>query len=512
MKKQFLSSFFALTMLVLMGTMFFVACNDDDDNPPIVVLDGYYIKGAGTALTDLADNGRMTVARNEVNQTDRADLFEMYIAVKAGTDGFNIVMVKGDTLKTYGPGADFAKVPTDSLNTDEPKNGLWRGSMIETTNKFTVEADGLYHVAFDRELMIVVIAKVDWGIIGAATPGGWSTSSDLTSQGFDLNTMTFQVTDLVMTKADFKFRYSNGWKIILDANYDLGGGSTGIKVNTNFGGQNQSETSLDPLVPGGPNISNDTPGKYTVTMVWTLGTGHVATMTKTGDLDLVDYTSTSLGLVGDGLVATGNWDETIMLSTPTIENVTTYIWTWAGVEINNTGSFKIREGQDWNGKVIGYNEVTMSGLAADKFGTNGDGNFVPSEAGTFDFELKIDAVTETYTLAVNPAGQAPELYMLGDGCTAGWDNTIALPMTGTAGEYTITTTLSAGKWIKFITTLGAWAPMYGTDAAGTSESGNLVYRATESDPDPNSIPTPATDGTYTVSVNTNTLTYTITAK
>jgi starch-binding outer membrane protein SusE/F len=124
-------------------------------------------------------------------------------------------------------------------------------------------------------------------------------------------------------------------------------------------------------------------------------------------------------------------------------------------------------------------------------------------------KLKIDAVTENYTFTVNPAGAAPEMFMLGDGSLAGWDNTQALPMTGKDGVYSITTQLGGGKNIKFITTLGQWAPMYGTDGAGTSTGGNLVFRPTENDPDPASIPTPAEDGLYTVTIDVNNLTYAI---
>jgi hypothetical protein len=40
-------------------------------------------------------------------------------------------------------------------------------------------------------------------------------------------------------------------------------------------------------------------------MVWTLGTGFAATMTKTGDLDAFNYTNTELGLIGDGLIVDG---------------------------------------------------------------------------------------------------------------------------------------------------------------------------------------------------------------
>lgn len=509
MKKVNFSALMKLTWALMLGLVFIASsCKDDPDpvDPPVIVLDGLYVKGAATALADFDAKGMLKSTKNEVNQTDRADLMEIYIAVKAGSPGFNIVLVEGSKQTSWGPGADFAVVAEADRNVDEPKVDFWRGSYAESTTPFTVPADGLYHIVLDKTLKKIAILPVTWGVIGAATPGGWGGSTAMPATGFDLNTMTFELTNLVLTKADYKFRYSDGWKVILDAEYDLGGGVVGIKANTNFGG------AVDALVPGGANITNAVPGKYTAKMVWTLGSGFVATVTKTGDLELIDYTNTELGLVGNGLMVDGvqhNWDVTVQVSKPVVENVTNYIWTYNQVEVTTLGSFKIREGQDWTKKSIGYNDVTMAGLAADKFTTNGDGNFVPTEDATYDMVLKIDAVTEKYTLTVNPAGAAPEMFMLGDGCSAGWNNGSALPMTGGDGIYSITTTLTAGKNIKFITTLGQWAPMYGTDAAGTNTGGNLVYRATESDPDPASIPTPATDGKYCVTINTNNLTYTI---
>jgi len=512
MKKNNLIRFSKVAWLMIMAfALTTTSCKKDDPvtpgTDPVIVLDGTYVKGAGTALTDYDAKGMMKITRNEVVQEDRAQLLDIYVAVKGGNDGFNIVTVAGATKTVMGPGADFAQVAEGDLDGDEPVNGLWRGSIVESTTPFTVPEDGLYHVAYDTELGVVTIARVNWGIIGAATPGGWGGSTDLPATGFDLNAMTFTASDVVLTKGDFKFRYSNGWKVILSPDFDLGNGNAGIKVNSNYGG------AVDALVPGGDNIVNDTPGKYTITMVWTLGAGTTATLEKTGDLETIDYSATELGLVGDGIIVDGNplgWDLTIMNSVPVITDETTYTWTYAGVEVSTDGSFKIREGQDWTGKVIGYPDVTMGGTAAAEFETNGDGNFVPLTSGTYDFELIIDAVTETYTLNVKTAGAAdPEMYMLGDGCAAGWDNTAALAMTGTGGEYTITADLVAGN-LKFITTLGQWAPMYGTDAEGTAAAGNLVFRETESDPDPSTIPVEV-DGTYTVTVNTNDMTYTVVA-
>lgn len=502
-------------VMIMALALFTTSCKKDSDTTDnggggsVIVLDGTYVKGAGTALTDFDTKGKMTVARNEVTQEDRASLMELYIAVKAGSEGFNIYTVEGSTTKTWGPGADFAEVT--ELDGDEPTLGLWRGSLVESETPFTVTEDGLYHVAFDSELGIVTVARVEWGVIGAATPGGWGESTQLATT-FDLNAMTFTATDVTMTKGDFKFRYSNGWKVILDPDFDLGDGNTGVKVNANFGG------AVDALVPGGANIVNDTPGKYTITVSWALDGGTTASVEKTGDLETFDYTNTELGLVGDGIINADTalgWNYTIMLHTPTVTDETTYTWTYEGVEVSTAGSFKIREGQTWDDKVIGYPDVTMGGTAAADFETNDDGNFVPTVDGTYDFELVIDAITETYTVNVKAAGSAnPEMYMLGDGCSAGWDNTAALAMEGTGGVYTITTDLmtvdgNPGN-IKFITTLGQWAPMYGSDGTGDAYSGTLQYRETESDEDPATIPVEV-DGTYTVTMNTNDMTYTVEA-
>jgi hypothetical protein len=134
-----------------------------------------------------------------------------------------------------------------------------------------------------------------------------------------------------------------------------------------------------------------------------------------------------------------------------------------------------------------------------------DPSNIPTPATTGAYVVTINTTTLKYTIA-------PALYMLGDGCSAGWDNTAALPMMGGAGGiYTITTDLGAAKSIKFIVTLGAWEPLYGTVAGAVPASGVLAYRAVGA-PDNANIPTPATAGKYTVTANITALTYTIAAK
>ncbi|MDN5330416.1 MAG: starch-binding outer membrane protein SusE/F [Bacteroidales bacterium] len=132
---------------------------------------------------------------------------------------------------------------------------------------------------------------------------------------------------------------------------------------------------------------------------------------------------------------------------------------------------------------------------------------IPAPAELADYRIVADTLNLTYTVSKTSA----QLYLLGDGTPAGWDNTAALPMTKVApGIFEIQVQLGGdGKYLKFIEVLGQWAPQYGTDANGASDGGNLVYRPDESVQDPPAIPCPATAGTYTVRVNLATMTYTI---
>lgn len=481
-------------MMLAIATVF-VGCDEDEPDPdPEIVLDGTYIKGDATALTTFDAKGMMTTAKNEVTQEDRVELKEIYLAVKA-TDGFNLIVVAGDSQITYGPGTDFAEVT--ELDVDEPTLGLQRGSIAETDDMFTVPEDGLYHIAYDTEIGIVTISKVEWGVIGAATPGGWSGSTQLATT-FDLNTMVFEGTDIMLTKADFKFRYSNGWKVILDPDFDLGNGDAGIKVNTNFGG------AIAALVSGGDNITNETPGFYTITVTWSLANGTSATVVKTGDVQAIDYSQTSLGLVGDGLMVDGaqhNWDVTILNHVPEISNETTYTWTYSGVEVTTLGSFKIREGQDWDGKSIGYNDVVMAGANAADFETNGDGNFVPLADGTYDFVLEIDALTETYTLTVTTAGAAAMLWVPGTYCA--WTHADATTLTDAEHDGTFTGTVvfaeGADDYTFKFTSEAGWD---GTNYGAGANDGEL-----STDGGAGNLLVPGA-GTYILTADINALTWT----
>lgn len=389
-------SFIAIAALLILSS-----CNKDDGTPPVVIEDGVYVKGAGTALTDYDAKGLMKVTRNEVDQVDYAPLKELYVAVKAGNEGFNIIEVTGGTPVIYGPGAGFGNV-TNPTN-DEPKDAIiQRGPYVDiqkSENPFTVPHDGLYHVVIDTEAGIVAITAVHWGVIGGATPLGWGGSVVMDESAFDLNKMTFTATDLELRGGDWKFRYSGGWKVEIDTVSD-----PQVKVNTNFGG------AVDALVPGGDNIVNSDPGVYTIEMVWELGKGHTATATKTAELPKTNWEGVVLDAVGTGISSDNanaiadpsswGWGNKLLADGAPAQAGDVYSWTWTKVVLEANEGFKLRTEDGVapaNGNGAGFDaglEAVDHANSSSKVSQETSGNLSVDTKGTYNIKIVIDAANE----------------------------------------------------------------------------------------------------------------------
>jgi hypothetical protein len=397
-----LRKMFKMAAIMLLAVVTMTACSDDDPvTPPTeVILDGLYVSGGATAYATLNAKAMMKKTRNEVTQTERATLYELYIPLKAGAAGFNITKVAGSVQTVYGPvTASWAEI-TQGTN-DEPKVPFQRGVVAANSNKFTVPADGMYHVVIDMEIMKAVVARVQWGVIGAATPNGWGGSLQLDESAFNQTAMTWTKSNVELRGGDWKFRYSNGWKIELDTALDLGGGKKGVKVNTNFGG------TISALVPGGDNMVNSAPGIYTLSLAYTLGTGYVATVTKTGDLPLTNWTGVQCDAVGTGVSidnassivdpSSWNWGRVMLADNGAVPVKVgdKYTWTWTNIVLEANQGFKLRTkngvapptgGANFDAGFSAVNVAASSPKVIDM-----SGNLAVNAKGTFTIKLEIDA-------------------------------------------------------------------------------------------------------------------------
>lgn len=92
-------------------------------------------------------------------------------------------------------------------NTDWGWNGTDAGKLVETDEKDLVATAGYYYVQADTALLTYKETAVSWGIIGAATPTGWDSDTDLV---YNAATRTLSV-DINLTAGGWKFRGNNEW-------------------------------------------------------------------------------------------------------------------------------------------------------------------------------------------------------------------------------------------------------------------------------------------------------------
>lgn len=126
-----------------------------------------------------------------------------------------------------------------------------------------------------------------------------------------------------------------------------------------------------------------------------------------------------------------------------------------------------------------------------------------------NYYIEADTINLTYRTILTSG----ELYLVGGGTPAGWDNTTALPFTqdpDTATKFTIVTTLNTSGGMKFLEILGEWAPQWGS-YDGDAFGGTLAYREAETVPDPPEIPSPG-DGEYMITVDLRKMMYYFTAQ
>ncbi len=368
MKNKFLS-FRTFAILAFVGVSVVMTSCKKDDPIEETLEDGYYIKGAGTAYTDAV---LMDAGINEAVQVAKAGLFEMYLPVKAGTDGFNLVVVEGGVEKTFGPetSADVVIAGEDWQINETIK----QGTAGEGKGNFTVAEDGMYHFVYDKTTNIYMLIPASvWEVNGQ--------QGQMTMSAFnkDAMTWTFENANLPAGKT-FKFRHSLGWKVVIDET-EAGSADNIFNINTNFGGVVSGDTIAgvtSTLVPGGGDfaIGAAQAAQFKIELKWTKANGFAAVYTKTGSAIV---SAQSWGVIGNAVPTTG-WDSDVDM---TFKG--NGVW-----EITLdllVGEIKFREGNGWDTNYGGTDGVLSPGGA----------NIAIAAAGNYTIVMNTTALTYTIT-------------------------------------------------------------------------------------------------------------------
>ena len=115
-------------------------------------------------------------------------------------------------------------------------------------------AAGYYYIKADTQKLTYSTTKTDWGIIGSATPQGWSASTPMT---FDIANNVWTITVALVGGQEIKFRANDAWTL----NYG-DDGANGV------------------LEEGGANIAVPTSGTYIVTLDLSKSRAYTYTLEK----------------------------------------------------------------------------------------------------------------------------------------------------------------------------------------------------------------------------------------
>lgn len=172
-------------------------------------------------------------------------VFEAYIKVNSG-QGFKFIGEQG----TWDNG-NYGTIGGTQDGNLENSGGSGDVKVAET------DGPGLYYVQVDLDEMKYKAVKMNWGIIGDATPGGWGGETAMT---YDFATNTYSITTN-LTAAEMKFRSINTSQAIYgeDWKFAIGNSSEKFAYDT-----------------GAPNFAVSA-GSYTLTL--SIGFDGVATVT-----------------------------------------------------------------------------------------------------------------------------------------------------------------------------------------------------------------------------------------
>lgn len=169
-------------------------------------------------------------------------VFEAYVKVAAG-NGFKFISAQADWGALEGNYGTIGGTQNGNL---ENSGGSGDIKVAET------DGDGLYYIQVDIDNLTYKAVKMNWGIIGDATAGGWNDETPMT---YDFATNKYSL-DTTLSTGGMKFRaknasqyiYSDDWKFNVgvsdptvtynpaSGNFPIAGGSYTLGLIINFDG------------------------------------------------------------------------------------------------------------------------------------------------------------------------------------------------------------------------------------------------------------------------------------
>ena len=151
-------------------------------------------------------------------------VFEAYVKVAAG-NGFKFISAQADWGALTGNYGTIGGAQNGNL---ENSGGSGDIKVAET------DGDGLYYIQVDIDNLTYKAVKMNWGIIGDATAGGWNDETPMT---YDFATNKYSL-DATLSTGGMKFRSSNTGNFIYNDAWKFNVGVSDPTVTYNGGAGN----------------------------------------------------------------------------------------------------------------------------------------------------------------------------------------------------------------------------------------------------------------------------------
>lgn len=331
---------------------------------------------------------------------------------------------------------------------------------LSSTNG-TIATKGFYEITVDGSGNLTQ-TQVNWGMIGSATSGGWSTD---TKMEYDKTTRLWTaVTSLA--EGEYKFRANSGWDI-------------------NFGAVAGHESELTgTVVPGGPNFKITKAHGYIVTLNLTNAGKLTYSLTETN----IEQSSVALYLPGDYQ----GWDPSA---------ASCYTITSAARDFKYSGvyyfpantHFKFLDGNKWGDPEFGVTGDADVIWTADKSSASfslvnsGAQNVPIANAGYYRVSVDTKKLTCTFVKS--------GWEVIGDATPGGWDKGTLMTYDPATKKWSVDVTMVDGAF-KFRWDASWTINLGGTAGALTQDGANIAVTA----------------GTYTIVLDPDAKTATVTKK
>ena len=201
----------------------------------------YAINSAGVAygsdlsFTTLADITKFWIV-GDYNGWDNSDAAKYIISTPTSNglaEGYVYLTAGGFKLTT-----DHSWDDNHTYGDADPNTNT--GVLNHPGNNITVASDGYYLIRANLSTMTYTLLKTTWGIIGDATPGGWSTDTPLT---YDQATGKWWAAVHMTAGGAFKFRSNASWNDPPDPNFGSdnadgtlqeGGGNIPVTIDADY--------------------------------------------------------------------------------------------------------------------------------------------------------------------------------------------------------------------------------------------------------------------------------------